>query len=72
MKISELPEPYRSLARLRETQPEYDGKNKGEYLLIEAFEFDYTPEGWDFWWDVDEGKLPPIPEKSLKEIGFDQ
>lgn len=55
MKISELPEPYRSLAELREMQ--YHDNNR-DRPLIQAFHFDGTPEGVSFWADVLDGKNP--------------
>ena len=61
MKISELPEPYRSLARFR-------SKVKGEDDLAGAFAWDYTPEGWEFWYEVSKGEHPAIPEISLAEL----
>lgn len=73
MKISELPEPYRSLARLRSNQPECWGCEftTGGDRLSKAFGWAYTPEGFEFWDDVDNGKKPKIPVKSLKELEAD-
>lgn len=68
MKISELPEPYRSLARLRETQPEYEGQNKDCDELEDAFIWATTPERGSFWYAVNAGKHPAIPEISLAEL----
>jgi hypothetical protein len=68
MKISELPEPYRSLARLRETQREYRGLQKGCDVLCDAFSWGRTPEGGEFWFYVAKGKHAAIPEISLAEL----
>lgn len=64
--ISELPEPYRSLARLREKQ--YNDKNDDNTLLIFGFPWDKAPEGRVFWYALYSGELPEIPESSLKEL----
>jgi len=68
MKISELPEPYRSLARLRETQPECGGLQKDCDVLFDAFAWGRTPEGDEFWYAVYRSKRPAIPEFSLAEL----
>ena len=63
MKISELPEPYKTLAEKR--RREDDEPNTEIDDLIAAFEWSHTPEGIDFWDAVDnalsEKELPPIP-----------
>lgn len=64
--ISELPEPYRSLARLREKK--FHERNQDDRPLILGFDWTETPEGRVFWFAVDCGELPQIPEASLKEI----
>ena len=62
MKISELKSPYKELAELRR-------KNKDSFdNLIEAFGWEKTPEGHDFWSSVDDGEHPPIPTESLKKL----
>ena len=68
MKISELPEPIRRLARLRETQPEYEGDNIGCDDLGGAFTWRSTPEGEYFWRQLYHGRNQKIPESSLQEI----
>lgn len=61
--ISELPEPYRSLARLRQKQR----GNKDVYDLLYAFIWSQTPEGNYFWRELYNGRTHEIPELSLKE-----
>lgn len=68
MKISTLPEPYRSLAKLREMQKEYGGLQQRCDDLNEAFAWDLTPEDEDFWSSVSNGNHPAIPYTSLAEI----
>jgi hypothetical protein len=60
MKISELKSPYKELAELRKDSSQE---------LIGYFSWSDTPEGHYFWRDVDNGKYPPIPAESLKELG---
>ena len=62
MKISELPEEIRKVALLRQQEckdPDYE-KNTDE--LEEAFEWDDTEEGEDYWGELDEA------EPGTKEI----
>jgi hypothetical protein len=46
MKISELPESYKALAESRRTNPDTDD-------LASAFTWEETPEGFDFWYQID-------------------
>ena len=62
MVISELKSPYKELAELRRNN-RYSIES-----LIDAFTWGETPEGYNFWDDVDEGHYPPIPTESLKEL----
>jgi hypothetical protein len=59
--ISELPEPYRSLAEKRR-----DGTSD-HLISIHCFRWEKTPEGHFFWHSVwrakSESELPPIPEE---------
>ena len=61
MKISELTEPYKSLAEMRR------GDRKDD-LLACAFEWDDTPEWGAFWGKVRNGFTPEIPAASLAEL----
>jgi len=38
--------------------------------LIEAFSWDETPEGHDFWYDISKGGTPEIPAPSLEEMDY--
>lgn len=62
MKISELPEPYKSLAESRREKDEFSQLTD---WVDEAFKGENTLEGWHFWADVHMAQtvadLPPIP-----------
>jgi len=62
MKLQELPPPYRELAEMRRVSE--------SELLIEAFSWDETPEGHDFWYDISKGGTPEIPAPSLEEMDY--
>ena len=70
MKISELPEPYKTLAEKR--RREDDDPNMEADDPISAFVWTHTPEGSDFWDDVHGAQsveqLPPIPSPTKGEI----
>jgi len=61
MRISELPEPYKSLANSRR---DADSVAQETDTLAEAFTWSDTPEGGEFWRDVYDAAiaddLPPI------------
>jgi hypothetical protein len=76
--LNRLPEPYRTLALKRaEEKPYFKLSEKSELAvhmaLYEAFRWNDTPEGEDFWdavyewakthFDADMPQLPPIPEE---------
>lgn len=65
MRISELKRPWKELAKLRREQ---DGDDLQEDSIEGAFDWEYTPEKYDFWYEVDNGNYPPIPESSLQEL----
>lgn len=62
MRISELPEPYKSLAESRRDADEFSQKTN---LLSSAFSWRKTKEGRKFWRDVDNAvavtDLPMVP-----------
>ena len=66
MKISELPEPYKSLAEMRREQ----AGNTGDELANsnETFIWAFTLEGGLFWSKLNDGYTPDIPASSLAEL----
>lgn len=75
MKIQDLPQPYRALAEMRREQQinsEWVKKCDTEFTetneLHLAFYWENTPEGGDWWKDLNEGNTPEIPAESLAEL----
>lgn len=62
--ISELPEPYKSLAELRREQIGIPDT----YDFSIAFPWENAPEPEGFWSAVYDGELPVIPVKSIEEL----
>lgn len=58
MKIKDLPKDLKKLA-LDNQYKQHGSYDKNE-RLNEAFNWQETPEGWVFWYDVFEGKIPKI------------
>jgi hypothetical protein len=55
MRIKDLPQEIKELALVR--QFEQDGTTAEDSLLLTAFEFERTPEGWKFWSRIARGKF---------------
>ena len=71
MKLTELKSPYRELAEMRhEKQPylEYVIDFLKTNDLRNAFDWELTSEGSEFWLYVQLGELPTIPQSSLDEL----
>lgn len=66
MLIEDLKSPYKELAELRRAK---EGKVK-EKSLRNSFVWGSTPEGHDFWSDVERGLDPDIPLDSLAELVY--
>ena len=65
MDIRNLKEPYRSLALLRRSE----AKGTDYALQLTAcFDWDRTPESFEFWNEVRIGNYPDIPQESLKDV----
>jgi hypothetical protein len=62
MKISELPEEIRKVALLRQTEEKDPLYEKNTDKLEDAFKWDYTEEGRDYWSELNEA------EPETKEI----
>ena len=70
-----LEQPYLDIAMMRREQQEWREGMKVRYkkfeetqLLINAFDWEETPEKYDWWHEVYIGKTPDIPASSLAEL----
>lgn len=63
MKISELPNGLRHLAEKRREEDASDIDND---VLEEAFGFALTPEGYHYWFEIEEGNFTPYYNCSVK------
>jgi hypothetical protein len=61
MKISELKSPYKELAEMRRT-------DKNQNILSAAFCWNISPEGFEFWRNVNHKVNSEIPTESLEEL----
>jgi len=61
MKISELKSPYKELAEMRRT-------DKDQNILSAAFCWNKSPEGFEFWRNVNHKVNSEIPTESLEEL----
>jgi hypothetical protein len=71
MKLTDLKSPYRELAEMRHEQKPYiafEANFLADNGLQNAFYWQETKEGDDFWVNVQEEKYPTIPQSSLDEL----
>lgn len=72
MKVSELPKEYKALAEKRAREDGDSHFEESSNRLTQKFHWKSTPEGGDWWNDVDNAKskesLPPLPKGSKKII----